>query len=92
MTRGTLPFSSKWRKYVTVTHNKMQTVDGKVANHSEEDLGHNHSVHVGAGIMQGGGRIRCPVNFAVVNLAVGNLAEAPGLSVVNLADTPRKQA
>ena len=40
----------------------------------------------------GGGGIWCLVNLAVVNLAVGNLAEAPGFRVVNLADTPRKQA
>ena len=41
---------------------------------------------------RGGGGIGCQVRLAVVNLAVGNLAEAPGFRVVNLADTPRKQA
>ena len=30
------------------------------------------------------------VKLAVVNLAVGNLAEAPGFHVVNLADTARR--
>ena len=40
----------------------------------------------------GGGGDWCLVKLAVVNLAVGNLAEAPGFRAVNLADTPRKQA
>ena len=38
----------------------------------------------------GGGGDWCQVKLAVVNLAVVNLAEAPGFRVVNLADTPRK--
>ena len=42
--------------------------------------------------LQGKGGIWCLINLAVVNLAVGNLVEAPGFSVINLADTPRKQA
>ena len=40
----------------------------------------------------GGGGDWRQVKLAVVNLAVGNLAEAPGFRAVNLADTPRKQA
>ena len=39
--------------------------------------------------IQGGGDW-CHVKLAVVNLAVGNLAEAPGFRVVNLADTARR--
>ena len=37
----------------------------------------------------GGGAMSWQVQFAVVNFAVGNLAEAPGCCVVNFADTPR---
>ena len=35
------------------------------------------------------GGISCHANFAVVNFAAGNFAEATGLCVVNFANTPR---
>ena len=62
---------------------------GSAGNPGAQEVGNTSTGHHRNA--QGMGRAEgCLVNLVVINLAVGNLAEAPGFCMANLADAPRR--